>query len=196
MGLRPTKWDENPAERRRRIFNRLRWAFDRAAAFQAALAALARIFAPHAGQPKAGRKASAYVTVRPRRSKIHTAAGWSKLSTWRWWICLIELRLSRGSVAGSLVSGRCGSLSAACSNSLRLILTMPPCLPSIHFSSPRISDRRCTTPLRPSMTSDRTSIVWHESHSAGSGAGSAYGGDAEAERVRCRACLRNRNGSG
>jgi len=36
MGLRPTKWDENPPEQRRRIFNRLRWAFDRAAAFQAA----------------------------------------------------------------------------------------------------------------------------------------------------------------
>jgi hypothetical protein len=33
MGLRPTKWNENPAEQRRRIFNRLRWAFDRAAGF-------------------------------------------------------------------------------------------------------------------------------------------------------------------
>jgi hypothetical protein len=33
MGLRPTKWDENPAEQRRRIFNRLRWVFDRAAGF-------------------------------------------------------------------------------------------------------------------------------------------------------------------
>jgi hypothetical protein len=33
MGLRPTNRDENPRARRRRIFNRLRWAFDRAAAF-------------------------------------------------------------------------------------------------------------------------------------------------------------------
>jgi hypothetical protein len=37
MGLRPTKWDENPPEQRRRIFNRLHWAFDRAAGFQPAL---------------------------------------------------------------------------------------------------------------------------------------------------------------
>jgi hypothetical protein len=51
-------------------------------------------------------------------------------------MCLIELGLSRGSVAGSLVSGRCGSPSAACSNSSRLILTMPPCLLEYPFLEP------------------------------------------------------------
>jgi hypothetical protein len=35
MGLRPTNGDESPV-RAPRLFNELRWAFDRAAAFQAA----------------------------------------------------------------------------------------------------------------------------------------------------------------
>jgi hypothetical protein len=44
MGLRPTNRDENPPEHSQRVFNGLRWVFNRAAAFQAALVPAAMIF--------------------------------------------------------------------------------------------------------------------------------------------------------
>jgi hypothetical protein len=117
-------------------------------------------------------------------STLENTRGFRIVEQRRWRLCLIELRLSVGSVAGSLASGRCGSPCAACSNCLRLIPTMPPCLPSIRFSSLRISNRRFTTP-RLSMASDSTSIAWHEADAAGSGTNSACGGDSQARRVCC-----------